>query len=37
MENKLPDILNEFKRGNLPDEGIKKMTEIAKALMSRYK
>ena len=37
MENKLPDVLNEFKRGNLPDEGIKKMTEIAKALMSRYK
>ncbi len=37
MENKLPDILNEFKRGNLPDEGLKKMTEIAKALMSRYK
>ncbi|WP_152269876.1 F0F1 ATP synthase subunit alpha [Agriterribacter humi] len=37
MENKLPDVLNEFKRGNLPDEGIKKMTEIAKAVMSRYK
>lgn len=37
MENKLPDVLNEFKRGNLPEEGIKKMTEIAKALMSRYK
>ena len=37
MENKLPDVLNEFKRGNLPDEGVKKMTEVAKALMSRYK
>jgi F-type H+-transporting ATPase subunit alpha len=37
MENKLPDVLNEFKRGNLPEEGVKKMTEIAKALMSRYK
>lgn len=37
MENKLPDVLHEFKRGNLPEEGIRKMTEIAKALMSRYK
>ncbi len=37
MENKLPEVLNEFKRGNLPDEGVKKMTEVAKALMSRYK
>ncbi|MCO5234823.1 MAG: F0F1 ATP synthase subunit alpha [Chitinophagaceae bacterium] len=37
MENKLPDVLNEFKRGNLPEEGLKKMTEIANALMSRYK
>ncbi|HRN57248.1 MAG TPA: F0F1 ATP synthase subunit alpha, partial [Agriterribacter sp.] len=37
MENKLPDVLGEFKRGNLPEEGIKKMTEIAKAVMSRYK
>ncbi|MBX2920595.1 MAG: F0F1 ATP synthase subunit alpha [Chitinophagaceae bacterium] len=37
MENKLPEVLGEFKRGNLPDEGIKKMTELAKGLMSRYK
>ncbi|HEX5025276.1 MAG TPA: F0F1 ATP synthase subunit alpha [Agriterribacter sp.] len=37
MENKLPEILAEFKRGNLPEEGIKKMTELAKAIMSRYK
>ncbi|HRP32266.1 MAG TPA: F0F1 ATP synthase subunit alpha [Agriterribacter sp.] len=37
MENKLPDVLNEFKRGNLPEEGIRKMTEIAKGVMSRYK
>ena len=37
MENKLPEVLQEFKRGNLPEDGIKKMTEIAKALMSRYK
>ena len=37
MENKLPEVLQEFKRGNLPEDGIKKLTEIAKALMSRYK
>ncbi|MCO5240247.1 MAG: F0F1 ATP synthase subunit alpha [Chitinophagaceae bacterium] len=37
MENKLPDVLSEFKKGNLPEEGLKKMTEIANALMSRYK
>ena len=37
MENKLPEVLQEFKRGNLPEDGVKKMTEIAKALMSRYK
>ncbi|MBX3256947.1 MAG: F0F1 ATP synthase subunit alpha [Chitinophagaceae bacterium] len=37
MENKLPEVLAEFKRGNLPEEGIKKMTELAKGLMSRYK
>ncbi|MGN6439867.1 MAG: F0F1 ATP synthase subunit alpha [Agriterribacter sp.] len=37
MENKLPEVLGEFKRGNLPEEGIKKMTELAKGLISRYK
>ena len=37
MENKLPEVLAEFKRGNLPEEGIKKMTDLAKSLMSSYK
>lgn len=37
MENKLPEVLNEFKKGNLPEDGVKKMIEIANALMSRYK
>ncbi len=32
MESKLPDVLNEFKKGNLPDEGIKKMVALAKGL-----
>ena len=37
MENKYPDILNEFKKGNLPEDGIKKMVELAKGLMPAYK
>jgi F-type H+-transporting ATPase subunit alpha len=37
MENKYPDILAEFKKGNLPEEGLRKMTEIAKSLISHYK
>lgn len=37
MENKLPDVLTEFKKGNLPEDGINKMVELAKGLMSGYK
>jgi F-type H+-transporting ATPase subunit alpha len=37
MESKYPEILNEFKKGNLPDDGIKKMVELAKGLMPAYK
>jgi F-type H+/Na+-transporting ATPase subunit alpha len=37
MENKLPDVMAEFKKGNLPDEGIKKMTELAKTIIPQYK
>ncbi len=37
MENKLPDVLAEFKKGNLPEDGINKMTELAKSLMPQYK
>src|SRR6201995_5859003 len=37
MENKLPDVLNEFKKGNLPDDGVNKMIELAKGLMPQYK
>ena len=29
MENKLPDVMAEFKKGNLPEEGLKKMVELA--------
>jgi F-type H+-transporting ATPase subunit alpha len=37
MEHKYPDILAEFKKGNLPDDGIKKLTELAKSLTAQYK
>lgn len=37
MENKLPNVLAEFKKGNLPEDGIKAMTELAKGLMPQYK
>jgi F-type H+-transporting ATPase subunit alpha len=37
MENKLPDVLAEFKKGNLPDDGIKKMVELANSLIPQYK
>ena len=37
MENKYPDVLNEFKKGNLPEDGLKKMTELAKSIMPQFK
>jgi F-type H+/Na+-transporting ATPase subunit alpha len=37
MENKLPEVLAEFKRGNLPEDGLNKMVELAKNLMPAYK
>ncbi len=37
MENKLPEVLAEFKKGNFPDDGVKKMTEMAKHLIPQYK
>ncbi|GGB07145.1 F0F1 ATP synthase subunit alpha [Puia dinghuensis] len=37
MENKLPDVLAEFKKGNLPDDGVKKMVELANGLVPQYK
>lgn len=37
MENKLPDVLAEFKKGNLPDDGVKKMMELANNIMPAYK
>jgi F-type H+-transporting ATPase subunit alpha len=32
MENKMPDVLAEFKKGQLNDDSIAKMVEMAKGL-----
>src|SRR5476651_698392 len=37
MENKLPDVLAEFKKGQLNDESITRMVDLAKGLMAQYK
>ncbi len=37
MQNKLPEILAEFKKGILNDDSIKKMVDLAKELTSQYK
>jgi F-type H+-transporting ATPase subunit alpha len=37
MENKFPDVLAEFKKGQLNDESIAKMTNLAKSLAPQYK
>lgn len=37
MENKLPDVLADFKKGNLSDENIKRMVDLAKTLTPQYK
>jgi F-type H+-transporting ATPase subunit alpha len=37
MEAKLSDVLAEFKKGNLPEDGIKKMVELANGLIPQYK
>jgi F-type H+/Na+-transporting ATPase subunit alpha len=37
MENKYPEILAEFKKGNLPEDGLKKMVELANGLTPQYK
>jgi F-type H+-transporting ATPase subunit alpha len=36
MENKLPEVMAEFKKGVLPEEGVKKMVELAKEVMYHY-
>jgi F-type H+/Na+-transporting ATPase subunit alpha len=37
METKYPEIMAEFKKGNLPEDGLKKMVELANSIMPQYK
>ncbi|HSC54876.1 MAG TPA: F0F1 ATP synthase subunit alpha [Phnomibacter sp.] len=37
MENKLPNLLAEFKKGNLPEDGLKQMNELAKGIATQFK
>ncbi|MBZ4189225.1 F0F1 ATP synthase subunit alpha [Niabella beijingensis] len=37
MENKYPEVLGEFKKGNLPEEGLKQMVELANSIIPQYK
>ena len=37
MENKLPEVLAAFKSGNLPEDGLNAMVELAKGIMPQYK
>ena len=37
MENKMPEVLAEFKKGVLNDDSINKMVDLAKGLMGQYK
>ncbi len=37
MENKLPEVMAEFKKGALPEDGLKKMVELANGLIPQYK
>ncbi len=37
MEMKLPDVLKEFKKGNLPEDGIAKLVKLAQDLIPQFK
>ncbi len=37
MEAKLPDVLKEFKKGNLPEDGIANMVKLAQELIPQFK
>jgi F-type H+-transporting ATPase subunit alpha len=36
MENKMPDLLKELKKGNLPEDGINKMVAMAQSLIPQF-
>jgi len=37
METKMPDVLTEFKKGNLPEDGVARMVELARSIIPQYK
>jgi F-type H+-transporting ATPase subunit alpha len=37
MENKYPEVLADFKKGNLSDENLRKVNELASSLVPQYK
>jgi F-type H+/Na+-transporting ATPase subunit alpha len=37
MNNKLPEVLADFKKGALPEEGLKKMVDLANSIIPQYK
>jgi F-type H+-transporting ATPase subunit alpha len=37
MDSKYPDVLAQFKKGALPEDGLTKMTELAKHLIAQFK
>jgi F-type H+-transporting ATPase subunit alpha len=37
MENKHPELLAEFKKGSLPEDGLKKMVDLANGIIPQYK
>jgi F-type H+-transporting ATPase subunit alpha len=37
MENKMPELLLEFKKGNLPEDGLSKMVALAQGLIPQFK
>lgn len=37
MEQKLPDVMAEYKKGNLPEEGLKRMIALANTIIPQYK
>jgi F-type H+-transporting ATPase subunit alpha len=36
LENKMPDLLAEFKKGNLPEDGINKMVSLAQGMIPQF-
>ncbi len=37
LEVKLPEVLTEFKKGNLPEDGLKKMVQLANGIIPHFK